>query len=85
MTCSRRVHSGERNCCSDLTEEGGLSFIDWSGGGQGDPRHDIALALHREPEFDLGERELAAFFDGYGSAPVDTATRAWFVGVYDFF
>jgi aminoglycoside phosphotransferase (APT) family kinase protein len=68
-----------------VTAEDGLSLIDWPGGGQGDPRHDIALGLQTKPEFELGERELAAFYEGYGGAPVDSATRDWFVDLYDFF
>lgn len=59
-----------------------LSLIDWAGGGQGDPRHDIALALKNE---DLGGADLAAFGEGYGSPPSDEATRQWFVNLYDFY
>ncbi len=43
-----------------------LGLIDWSGGAQGDPRCDLALALQTEPEFALEETALAAFYDGYG-------------------
>lgn len=37
-----------------------MSLIDWSGGAQGDPRCDVALALQTEPEITLGEMELTA-------------------------
>lgn len=65
--------------------EDSLSLIDWSGGAEGDPRYDLALALHTEPEVELGEVELAAFFDGYGAAPMDRSTRRWFESLYEFF
>ena len=69
-----------------VTEEDGLSLIDWPGGGPGDPlRHDIALALDTTPEFELGDSGLEAFFEGYGGAAVDLATREWFVDLYHFF
>ena len=68
-----------------IAGEDGLSVIDWSGGAQGDPRCDLALALQTEPEMALGESELAAFFEGYGGVPVDRATRRWFEDLYEFF
>ena len=68
-----------------VATDGGMSLIDWSGGGQGDPRYDLALALRTEPELQLGEVELAAFFEGYGGAPMDRSTRTWFEDLYEFF
>jgi aminoglycoside phosphotransferase (APT) family kinase protein len=62
-----------------------MSLIDWSGGAQGDPRYDLALALDTEPEVELGEIELAAFFEGYGGVPMERATRRWFEDLYEFF
>lgn len=62
-----------------------MSLIDWSGGAQGDPRSDLALALLTEPEFALGETELAAFYDGYGGTPMDAAAGQWFTDLYEFF
>ena len=62
-----------------------MSLIDWSGGAQGDPRCDVALALQTEPEIHLGEIELAAFFEGYTGVPMDRATRRWFEDLYEFF
>jgi aminoglycoside phosphotransferase (APT) family kinase protein len=68
-----------------IDERGALSFVDWAGGGPGDPRHDVALALNTKPEAELTPPVLAAFFAGYGTAPVDEPTRNWFVGLYDYF
>ena len=62
-----------------------LSLIDWSGGGQGDPRIDVAFALQTEPEFALGEMERAAFYEGYGGTPLDSATQQWFTDLNEFF
>jgi hypothetical protein len=41
--------------------------------------------LNTEPEIELGEIELAAFFEGYGGAPLDRSTRRWFEDLYEFF
>jgi aminoglycoside phosphotransferase (APT) family kinase protein len=68
-----------------VDEAGKLSLVDWAGGGPGDPRIDIALALQTKPELELSAAALAAFFEGYGTAPVDERTRAWFVDLYDYF
>jgi len=68
-----------------VAAEDAMSLIDWSGGAQGDPRCDLALALQTEPETTLGEIELAAFFEAYGGVPVDRATRRWFEDLYEFF
>jgi aminoglycoside phosphotransferase (APT) family kinase protein len=68
-----------------VAAEDAMSLIDWSSGAQGDPRCDLALALQTEPEIELGEMELAAFFEGYGGAPIDRSTRRWFEDLYEFF
>lgn len=68
-----------------VAAEDAMSLIDWSGGAQGDPRYDLALALHTEPEIELSEIELAAFFEGYGGVPMDRSTRGWFENLYEFF
>lgn len=68
-----------------VAAEDAMSLIDWSGGAQGDPRCDIALALQTEPEIELSETELAAFFEGYGGLPMDRETRRWFEDLYEFF
>jgi aminoglycoside phosphotransferase (APT) family kinase protein len=68
-----------------IDSDGTISFIDWAGAGSGDPRHDIALALENEPEFTLTPAALAAFYAGYGSAPVDDRTCNWFSRLYNYF
>ena len=68
-----------------VDEVGRLGLIDWAGGGPGDPRYDIALALQTKPELDLSAADIDAFFAGYGSTAVDQDTRDWFVRLYDFF
>jgi aminoglycoside phosphotransferase (APT) family kinase protein len=68
-----------------IAPNGNLSLIDWPTGDLGDPRSDIAIALAIEPELQLGEADVAAFFEAYGSRPMDVATRRWFVDLYEFF
>ena len=68
-----------------VAAEDAMSLIDWSGGAQGDPRYDLALALHTEPEIELSEIELAAFFEGYGGVTMDRSTRGWLENLYEFF
>jgi len=60
----------------------GMSLIDWSDGGPGDPRHDVALALRAHRKFSA--TEVAAFFEGYGIS-VDDTTRSWFEQLDEFF
>jgi aminoglycoside phosphotransferase (APT) family kinase protein len=68
-----------------IASDGAMSLIDWSTGDEGDPRFDLALALQTEPEIQLSDRELTAFFEGYGMAPLDRITRRWFEDLYEFF
>jgi aminoglycoside phosphotransferase (APT) family kinase protein len=69
-----------------IDESGRMSIIDWSNGGSGDYRSDIALALQTEPEIVLAEEEVEAFYAGYAScAPLDRGTRRWFEALYEFF
>jgi aminoglycoside phosphotransferase (APT) family kinase protein len=68
-----------------VAADGTMSLIDWAGGGPGDPRHDIALALQTKPELELSDAALAAFAAGYDGALPDAATRDWFVRLYDYF
>ncbi len=68
-----------------VAADGTMSLIDWAGGGPGDPRYDIALALQTKPELDLSAADVGAFFAGYGGAASDEDTRDWFVRLYDFF
>ena len=89
---SRPPHAHETLIHGDLSldnvlvdDRGALRLIDWAGGGPGDPRHDVALALQTKPELELPVDALEAFFAGYGSAVLDEATRDWFVRLYDYF
>lgn len=68
-----------------VDSRGTLGLIDWAGGGPGDPRHDVALALQTRPEAELSAGVLDAFYAGYESTPVAEATRDWFVRLYDYF
>jgi aminoglycoside phosphotransferase (APT) family kinase protein len=69
-----------------LVASGGtMSLIDWSSGDKGDPRCDLALALQTEPELELTEAERMSFFEGYGTEPIDKASRKWFEDLYEFF
>lgn len=68
-----------------VDDTGALSLIDWAGGGSGDPRHDVALALQTKPEFELSTGDLAQFFEGYGADALDAEARDWFVRLYDYF
>lgn len=68
-----------------VDERGELRLVDWAGGGSGDPRLDIALALETKPEFELSPEALDAFFSAYGGVTLDEETRDWFVRLYDFF
>jgi len=68
-----------------VADDGSVSFIDWSSGGSGDPRCDVALALQTEPELVLRDVDLAAFADGYGRALPEDVTRRWFEDLYEFF
>ena len=62
-----------------------LSLIDWPLGDQGDPRFDIAIALQLRESCSFASDEIAAFYRGYGSAPIDKATLRWFEELWDFF
>lgn len=68
-----------------VDQDGRMNLIDWSGGDLGDPRYDVSLGLATTPEIHLREADVAAFFDSYGSPPLDAATRRWFGGLYEFF
>lgn len=55
-----------------------MAFVDWSGGGPGDTRMDLAFFT-----YDLPDRE--AFYEGYGGPPPDPTVQRWFLDLYDFF
>jgi aminoglycoside phosphotransferase (APT) family kinase protein len=68
-----------------IAGDGALSLIDWSSGDSGDARTDLALALQTEPEMQLTDRDVAAFFEAHGTPPLDRVTRRWFEDLYEFF
>jgi aminoglycoside phosphotransferase (APT) family kinase protein len=68
-----------------IDDSGAMSLIDWSDGGSGDCRSDVALALQTEPETVLTAVELDAFYAGYGEPPLAIETRRWFEQLYEFF
>jgi aminoglycoside phosphotransferase (APT) family kinase protein len=59
------------------------AFIDWSDGGAGDPRMDVAFIT--DPLDVPDPRDHAAFHEGYGQPPLDRAVRQWFLDLYEFF
>lgn len=62
------------------------SIIDWSGGGFGDPRYDISLAIRPKPNAFEVESEINAFFEGYGKRTLSEREYKYFEeGLYSFF
>jgi aminoglycoside phosphotransferase (APT) family kinase protein len=61
------------------------ALVDWPMGGSGDPRFDTAIAIVHDDELPFDDAQLAAFWAGYGEAPLDPATRRWFERLWDFF
>jgi aminoglycoside phosphotransferase (APT) family kinase protein len=62
------------------------SVIDWSGGGFGDPRYDLSLAIRPKPNAFETESDIEAFFEGYGKKILDEQDYKYFVeGLYEFF
>jgi aminoglycoside phosphotransferase (APT) family kinase protein len=69
-----------------LVDEGRVAtIVDWPMGGSGDPRFDIAIAIEHDDDLPLDDAQLAAFWAGYGEAPLDSTTRGWFERLWDFF
>ena len=62
-------------------------IIDWSGGGIGDPRYDLALATRpqREAFGAYGDADLKAFYEGYGGQPLSGEICQYFIDLYEFF
>ncbi|HEU5370314.1 MAG TPA: phosphotransferase [Ktedonobacterales bacterium] len=60
--------------------------IDWAGGGPGDPRYDLALAI-RPQKTGLFQtpQDRQAFFEGYGRADLSEPEYDYFVRLYEFF
>lgn len=62
------------------------TIIDWSGGGFGDPRYDVALAIRPKPNAFKIESEIDIFFEGYGTKILDDQEYTYFKdGLNEFF
>jgi aminoglycoside phosphotransferase (APT) family kinase protein len=61
--------------------------IDWSGAAVGDRRYDLALATRPQREAFGAERarDLQAFYEGYGAAPISAFDFDYFNGLYEYF
>ncbi|MCM3237370.1 aminoglycoside phosphotransferase family protein [Heyndrickxia oleronia] len=60
--------------------------IDWSGGGYGDPRYDVSLAIRPKPHAFENEVDRLIFFEGYGEKIIDDHLYDYFVnGLNEFF
>jgi Ser/Thr protein kinase RdoA (MazF antagonist) len=85
-TVPERLIHGDPSLDNVLVDDSGaMSLIDWSDGGPGNYRSDIARALRTEPETVLTADELDAFYAGYGEPPLAMDTRRWFEQLYEFF
>lgn len=78
------VH-GDLNLENVLVVDGAVSgFVDWAGGDCGDPRYDLALAVHDDEELPMDSEMFAAFSVGYGGG-IAGGERGWFERLYEFF
>jgi aminoglycoside phosphotransferase (APT) family kinase protein len=61
-------------------------IIDWAGGGPGDPRYDLALAIRPLPTgLFQTPADRQAFFEGYGLSDLSASELDYFLGLYEFF
>jgi aminoglycoside phosphotransferase (APT) family kinase protein len=62
-------------------------IIDWSGAAVGDRRYDLALATRPQREAFRAERarDLQAFYEGYGAAPLSASDFDYFNSLYEYF
>lgn len=61
-------------------------IIDWAGGGLGDPRYDVALAIRPEKGgLFHTQQDRQAFFAGYGLSGLSESDYEYFVNLYEFF
>lgn len=71
-----------------LLSEGRVTgVIDWAGGGKGDPRYDLALAIRpKETGLFQTTEDRRTFFEGYGQVnDLSEFEYHYFVGLYEFF
>lgn len=60
-------------------------IVDWAAGGQGDPRHDLALATQPEREAFQYPSDYDAFYQGYAGERLTEAESDYFLGLDEFF
>ena len=70
-----------------LISEGKVTgIIDWAGGGRGDPRYDVALAIRpRNGGLFHTQEDRQAFFEGYSLSNLSESDYNYFVDLYEFF
>lgn len=70
-----------------LVHEGKVTgVIDWSGGGFGDPRYDVSLAIRSNPNAFQDQTDRDTFFEGYGKQIITDEDYTYFAdGLYEFF
>lgn len=61
------------------------TLLDWPMGGRGDFRFDVAIAIEHDDVAPFSHAELAAFWRGHGTPPLDVETMQWFRRLWDFF
>ncbi|ULL17155.1 aminoglycoside phosphotransferase family protein [Paenibacillus sp. H1-7] len=85
-TCQTLIH-GDFTIDNVLVNNGKItSIIDWSGGGYGDPRYDLSLAIRPKPSAFEVQSEIDAFFEGYGKKSLTEQEYSYFAeGLYEFF
>ncbi|WP_108671042.1 phosphotransferase family protein [Peribacillus acanthi] len=63
-----------------------VAIIDWSGGGYGDPRYDVSLAVRQKDGIFDHEKDSSAFYSGYGEKLISEEEYDYFEnGLYNFF
>lgn len=61
-------------------------IIDWAGGGMGDPRYDVALAIRpRKTGLFHTLQDRQAFFEGYDLSDLSKFDYEYFINLYEFF
>ena len=60
-------------------------IVDWTLGGWGDPRYDLALAIRPKEGIFQTPEDTKSFFDGYGTAGLSQGEYDYFVSLYELF